>query len=101
MISLIAFDFDMSSRRQISKFESAIYIVRGHRVMLDSDLAAIYQVTTKKLNQQLRRNRDRFPKDFAFQLSAEELTILRSQIVPQDCMEEEGIVRGSLQSMER
>lgn len=81
MISLIAFDFDMSSRRQINKFESAIYLVRGHRVMLDSDLAAIYQVTTKKLNQQLRRNRDRFPKDFAFQLSAEELTILRSQIV--------------------
>jgi hypothetical protein len=81
MISLIAIDIDMSSRRQISKFESAIYIVRGHRVMLDSDLAAIYQVTTKKLNQQLRRTRDRFPKDFAFQLSAEELTILRSQSV--------------------
>src|SRR5205085_10974824 len=48
--------------------------------MLDSDLAAIYQVSTKRLNQQLRRNRSRFPADFAFQLTAEELTDLKSQI---------------------
>src|SRR5947207_1260018 len=47
--------------------------------MLDSDLAAIYQVSTKRLNQQLRRNRSRFPADFAFQLTAEELTNLRLQ----------------------
>ena len=47
--------------------------------MLDSDLAAIYQVSTKRLNQQLRRNRSRFPADFAFQLTAEELTDLRLQ----------------------
>ena len=47
--------------------------------MLDSDLAAIYQVSTKRLNQQLRRNRSRFPADFAFQLAAEELISLRSQ----------------------
>src|SRR5438067_6203081 len=49
--------------------------------MLDSDLAAIYQISTKRLNQQLRRNRSRFPSDFAFQLTAEELTDLMSQIV--------------------
>src|SRR5438309_427172 len=48
--------------------------------MLDSDLAAIYQVSTKRLNEQLRRNRSRFPVDFAFQLTGEELTDLRSQI---------------------
>ena len=48
--------------------------------MLDSDLAVIYGVTTKRLNEQLRRNRSRFPNDFAFQLTAKELTNLRSQI---------------------
>ncbi len=48
--------------------------------MLDSDLATIYSVTTKRLNEQLRRNRSRFPSDFAFQLTTEELTNLRSQI---------------------
>ena len=48
--------------------------------MLDSDLAAIYCVTTKRLNEQLRRNRSRFPGDFAFQLTAEEFTNLKSQI---------------------
>jgi hypothetical protein len=59
--------------------EPAIHLVRGQRVMIDSDLAAIYQVSTKRLNEQLRRNRRRFPADFAFQLKAEELTNLRSQ----------------------
>jgi ORF6N domain len=49
-------------------------------VMFDSDLAAIYGVTTKRLNEQVRRNISRFPEDFAFQLTAEELTNLRSQI---------------------
>ena len=48
--------------------------------MLDSDLGAIYGVTTKRLNEQLRRNRSRFPSDFAFQLTAEEFTNLKSQI---------------------
>ena len=47
--------------------------------MLDSDFAAIYQVSTKRLNEQLRRNRGRFPADFAFQLTSEELISLRSQ----------------------
>jgi hypothetical protein len=81
MISLRAFDSAMASTRKIDNVESAIYLMRGQRVMLDSDLAAIYQVTTKQLNQQLKRNRKRFPADFAFQLTGEELTNLRSQIV--------------------
>ena len=81
MISLIAPDSSMAAKRQIAVLENAIYLIRGQRVMLDSDLAAIYQVTTKQLNQQLKRNSDRFPKDFAFQLDSEELTNLRSQIV--------------------
>jgi len=59
--------------------QPAIHLVRGQRVMLDSDLAKIYQVSTKRLNQQLRRNRSRFPIDFAFRLTVEELTNLRLQ----------------------
>jgi hypothetical protein len=80
MISLVAFEPVMPRHRQIANVESAIYLIRGQRVMLDSDLATIYQVTTKRLNEQLRRNKARFPKDFAFQLVAEEFTNLRSQI---------------------
>lgn len=70
----------MSSTRKIDNVERAIYLIRGQRIMLDSDLAAIYQVTTKRLNQQFTRNRKRFPVDFAFQLTAEEFTNLKSQI---------------------
>ena len=79
MISLR--EFNMSSSRKIDNVESAIYLIRGQRVMLDSDLAEIYKVSTKQLNQQLKRNNNRFPEDFAFQLTAEELVRLRSQIV--------------------
>ena len=61
--------------------DSKLHLIRGERVMLDSDLALIYGVTTKQLNQQLRRNRVRFPMDFAFQLTAPEFEALRSQIV--------------------
>ncbi len=58
----------------------SILILRGQRVILDSDLAAIYGVSTKRLNEQVKRNAPRFPKDFMFQLSAEEAAALRSQI---------------------
>ena len=54
------------------RIERAILLIRGHRVMLDTDLAAIYGVSTKRLNEQVRRNRTRFPEDFMFQLNAEE-----------------------------
>jgi hypothetical protein len=62
------------SKRIIALNEPASHLIHGQRVMLDSDLAAIYQVSTKRLNQQLRRNRSRFPADFAFQLMVEEFT---------------------------
>lgn len=53
--------------------------MRGQRVMLDSDLAALYGVPTKRLNEQVRRNRSRFPEDFMFRLTLDETTNLRSQ----------------------
>ena len=56
-----------------------ILTVREQKVILDSDLAALYGVTTKRLNEQFRRNRKRFPADFAFQVTAEEFNSLRSQ----------------------
>ena len=56
-----------------------IRLIRGHRVLLDEDLAALYGVITKRLNQQVRRNAGRFPNDFAFQLSVEEADFLRLQ----------------------
>jgi hypothetical protein len=61
--------------------ESRIYLIRGQKVLLDSDLAILYQVETKVLNQAVRRNRDRFPEDFMFQLTRKEHEALRSQIV--------------------
>ena len=57
-----------------------IYEIRGERVMLDSDLASIYGVETKALNRAVKRNRDRFPKDFVFQLTQDESELLRYQI---------------------
>jgi hypothetical protein len=54
--------------------------IRGERVMLDTDLASIYGVETKALNRAVKRNRDRFPKDFVFQLSEHEWKNLRYQI---------------------
>lgn len=56
-----------------------ILVVRGEKVLLDSDLAELYGVPTGRLNEQVRRNADRFPRDFMFQLSAAEVRDLRSQ----------------------
>jgi hypothetical protein len=61
--------------------EPLILVVRNQRVILDADLAKLYGVTTKAFNQAVKRNADRFPKDFAFQLTVGELKILRSNIV--------------------
>ena len=61
--------------------QSKIYEIRGCRVMLDSDLAALYQVETKALKQAVKRNIDRFPEDFMFELTKEETESLRSQIM--------------------
>ena len=61
--------------------QNLIYEIRGQRVMLDFDLARLYQVETKVLNQAVKRNARRFPHDFMFQLDLKEFTILKSQIV--------------------
>jgi hypothetical protein len=61
------------------RIDNLIREIRGHRVMLDSDLAAIYGVEAKALNRAVKRNRDRFPKDFAFQLTRQESEALRYQ----------------------
>lgn len=64
----------------IERITHSILILRGRRVLLDSDLAALYGVTTKRFNEQVRRNLERFPADFMFQITAAELNGLRSQI---------------------
>jgi hypothetical protein len=63
----------------VEQIEGAILVIRGQKVMLDADLAVLYGVETRQINQALRRNEERFPEDFAFRLSAEEFTNLRSQ----------------------
>ena len=64
----------------LAPLEQRIYTVRGQRVMLDSDLAEVYGVTTFNLNKAVRRNADRFPDDFAFQITAQEVANLKFQI---------------------
>ena len=67
----------------IKSIQNRIYEIRGDRVMLDFDLAALYEVQTKALNQAVKRNIKRFPKDFMFQLSRQEWDELRLNIMPQ------------------
>ena len=76
----------MAKKQAIQKISeegivSRIYIIRGKQVMLDRDLAGLYDVETKVLKQAVSRNRDRFPEDFMFKLSKEELAHWRSQFV--------------------
>lgn len=66
---------------KISEIEDRILVVRGQRVMLDHELAEIYQIETKVLNQAVKRNLQRFPADFMFQLSESEFETIRSQNV--------------------
>lgn len=66
---------------ELEHIKNSILEIRGKKVMLDMDLAKIYQVETRALKQAVRRNLDRFPEDFLFQLTKEEWSILRSQIV--------------------
>ena len=65
----------------IERIERAILLIRGHKVMLDADLATLYEVPTKVLLQAVKRNLERFPSDFMFQLEKQEVVILRSQFV--------------------
>jgi hypothetical protein len=64
----------------LEQIDRSIVFIRGHKVMLDADLAELYGVETKALNQAVRRNRGRFPADFMFQLTRGESEILRGQI---------------------
>ncbi len=68
------------SEVSLSKIENMIYVIRDQKVMVDSDLAELYGVLTKNLNKAVGRNKDRFPRDFMFQLTEEEAESLRFQI---------------------
>jgi hypothetical protein len=77
----------MSSKRSLEvtvDIVGRISVIRGQRVLLDSDLAALYGVTAKRLNEQVRRNADRFPPDFAFLLTEQEVNSLRSHFATLD-----------------
>jgi ORF6N domain len=63
----------------VEEIERSIHVIRGQRVMLDADLAALYGVTTKRLNEQVSRNKTRFPQDFSYRLTRQEVAVLRSQ----------------------
>jgi hypothetical protein len=69
----------MTVSTEHDQVDRCILLIRGHRVMLDADLAKLYGVTTKRLNEQVQRNRKRFPSDFKFQLTLEEVECIRSQ----------------------
>lgn len=71
----------MDTCPQVEYIQRRIFLIRGHRVMLDADLARLYGVSTRQLNQQVRRNSKRFPQDFMFTLAPEEFKRLMSQIV--------------------
>src|SRR3989339_479095 len=71
----------MDSVVPVELVERKIYLIRGHKVMLDSDLAELYEVKTKALMQAVKRNLGRFPLDFMFQLNNQEVMTLRSQFV--------------------
>jgi phage regulator Rha-like protein len=66
--------------KNVEDVEEKIYLIRGQRVMIDSDLAEVYQVETKMLNRAVKRNLNRFPTDFMFQLTEDEIQSLRFQI---------------------
>lgn len=65
---------------KLDEIGEIIYLIRNQRVLIDTDLANLYGVETKRLNEQVRRNIDRFPEDFMFQLTTEEYEFLKSQI---------------------
>jgi hypothetical protein len=68
----------------VQVIENKIFVIRDQRVMLDSDLALLYEVETKRVNEAVKRNIDRFPEDFMFQLNDNEWNILRSQFATFD-----------------
>jgi hypothetical protein len=81
------------------RIERCILLVRGHKVMLDAELAKLYRVETRSLIQAVKRNLDRFPDDFMFQLTWDEANILRSQSVILNGERSEGRARSRSQSV--
>lgn len=79
-----------SDASSIMSIESLIYVIRGQQVMLDSDLAQLYGVETKRLKEQVRRNINRFPIDFMFELSKDELDSLRSHFATSNLTDQRG-----------
>ena len=77
------------------RIEQSILLIRGHKVMLDADLAELYGVQTFNLNKAVKRNLERFPKDFMFQLSKQEFEILRSQFVTSNLRFQFGISKSN------
>ena len=82
-------------KAEVKPLEPLIFTIRGHRVILDADLARLYGVTTKRLNEATKRNRQRFPGDFAFQITLVELAALRSHIVTFDMHQPDSIKKYS------
>ena len=78
------------------KIESLIHTIRGQRVMFDSDLAILYGVETRALNQAVKRNSRRFPDDFMFQVTKEEWNALRSQIVTLEDLKSQNVISNSV-----
>ena len=70
----------LESEDNLERIERSILVIRGHKIILDSDLAVLYEVSVGRLNEAVKRNRDRFPTDFMFQLTRAEFSSLRSQI---------------------
>ena len=78
---------EQTTNNQLLQIEPLIRIIRGQQVLLDSDLAILYGVETRQLNQQVKRNIERFPEDFMFQLTKVELINLKSQIATSSAIE--------------
>ena len=72
---------NMENEIAVTSIENKIYMIRGQQVMIDRDIAALYGVETKRLNEQVKRNIERFPEEFCFQLNKDENEYLKSQIV--------------------
>ena len=82
---------DSAPLQPLENIENLIQVIRGKQVILDRDLARLYRVETFRLNEQVKRNIERFPDDFMFQLTKEEWNILRSQIATTKTPEDKAI----------
>jgi len=91
----------MKSLVPIEVIEKKILLIGGQKAMLDSDLATLYRVTTKRLNEQVRRNLKRFPPDFMYQLSKEEFESLKSHFATSSSRGCRGVVVGEAETCRR